>query len=114
MKGNPKNLNSKFDYEYIKEHCDVEFWLPRWENLLAQRYHWMPTKVLTSQEEGIEDETHRIDVQRSEVDGEEKVVLQQLEYVEDPYSDFARFGFTLEEVNAAIAEGKAKQEQAAG
>ena len=106
MRGNPKTLNSKYDYEYVKKHCDVSYWLPRWENLLATRYTWLPGDMLDKKEDGIEDETHKIETYTNEVDGQEVTTYQQINYVEDQASDFVRFGFTLEEVNAAIAEGK--------
>lgn len=108
MKGNPKTLNSKFDYEYIKENCDVSFWLPRWKGLLEGRFVWVPTGELESEEAGITDDTHRVEVSQTTDDlGEETTTYTQLELVENPNSTFAVLGFTEEEVNAAIAEGEA-------
>jgi hypothetical protein len=109
MKGNPKHLNSKFDYEYVKEHCDVTYWLPRWKGLLEGRYVWIPTGELESAEVGITDDTHRVESFTNQDEfGEEKTTYTQLEKVEDQYSTFKRLGFTEEEVRQAIAEGEAK------
>ena len=110
MRGNPKTLNSKYDFLYAKEHLDVSFWLPYWKGLLESRYIWFPTKTLASKEEGIEDETHMIEEMSFDgMDGEEaKVEYRQLELIEDEHSTFKTLGFTEEEVKAAIAEGEAK------
>jgi len=109
MRGNPKHLNSKFDYEYVKEHCDVSYWLPRWKGLLAGRYAWVPKGELESEAAGITDDTHRVEVSTmTDENGEEKTTYTQLEREINPYSQFERLGFTEDEVLNAIAEGEAK------
>ena len=109
MRGNPKHLNSRFDFEYVKENCEVSYWLPRWKGLLEDRYMWVPQGEVGSVEAGITDETHMVEVSR-EMDqfGEDKVTYTQLERFENPDSKFVQLGFTEEEVLAAIAEGEAK------
>lgn len=108
MKGNPKTLNSKADFIYVKENCEVGYWLPRWKGLLEGRFIWISTGELENEDAGVTDDTHRVDVSTQTDDlGEETTVYTQLELVEDPYSTFARLGFTEDEVNAAIAEGEA-------
>jgi hypothetical protein len=158
MKGKPHRLNSKADYYYVKDNFEKDYWKPLWQNMYDLRMVWMPGELLESKEDGIEDETHRINVIESDiteeetpqeeapaaieedttanevpapteaeepaevVDGEvvpegeevpaaeepeapkKKVTYQQETYMENPWSDFVRFGFTVEEVEAALAE----------
>lgn len=109
MRGNPKHLNSKFDYEYVKEHCEVSYWLPRWKGLLEGRYAWVPQGEIESEEAGITDDNHRVEVSTmTDENGEEKTTYTQLAREINPYSQFERLGFTEEEVVQAIAEGEAK------
>lgn len=110
MRGNPKHLNSKFDYEYVKEHCDVSYWLPRWKGLLEGRYAWYPQEEIDNEAVGITDETHRVEVaiETDEETGEQKTTYTQYVYQINPFSPFERLGFTEEEVKNAITEGEAK------
>lgn len=107
MIGNPKHLNSKFDYEYVKNNCDESYWKPLWQNLLDMRYKWFTTKKLDKKEDGVEDDTHRIetiavvDPTTQKETGENE--YYQLEYLEDPASDFVELGFTEDEVKKALA-----------
>ena len=105
MKGKPHRLNSKNDYYYVKDNFEKEYWKPLWHNMYDLRMVWMPGELLEKKEDGIEDETHRVVEHKSDMSGEdEKVTYQQETYMENPWSDFVRFGFTVEEVEAALAE----------
>ena len=52
MKGYPKNLNTKFDYLYVKENFKKDLWEKDFQNLLDTRMDWFFVKNLDSQEEG--------------------------------------------------------------
>ena len=69
------------------------------------RMQWMPGELLEKPEDGIVDETHRVVKNENDMGGGEKTVTYQQEtYEENPLSDFVRMGFTVEEVEAALAE----------
>jgi hypothetical protein len=105
MRGKPHSLNSKADYYYIKENFEPDYWKPLWQNMYDLRMEWMPGELLERKEDGIVDETHRVVEIKNDMGGEEgKVTYQQETYEENPYSDFVRMGFTVEEVEAALAE----------
>lgn len=98
MEGNPKHLNSKFDYEYVKNNCDPSYWRPAWQALIDNRRKWFTTTKLENKEAGKTDDTHRV----QEITGAETTEYYQEEYMEYPNCDFVRFGFTEEEVTAAL------------
>ena len=65
MRGFPKNLNTKFDYEYVLENfTDIEENRNRvimeFKALLASVQGWFFEKTLKSEAEGINDETHKV------------------------------------------------------
>ncbi len=104
MKGFPKHLNSKEDYEYIKDNFPAEEWRPYWQSLLDERYRWMDDHTIAGPEEGITDDTHRVSsyTTTDQETGEEITVYVQQEYKQNPGSDFWRLGFTVEEVEEAL------------
>lgn len=104
MKGFPKHLNSKEDYDYIREHFPYEKWAPYWRQLVDDRYRWMDTHVISNPAEGVTDKTHRVTSYNQEnmETGVEETIYVQQEYKKNPGSDFWRMGFTLEEVEAAL------------
>ena len=105
MRGKPHSLNSKADYYYIKENFEKDYWKPLWQNMYDLRMQWMPGELLEKPEDGIVDETHRVVKNENDMGGGEKTVTYQQEtYEENPLSDFVRMGFTVEEVEAALAE----------
>lgn len=101
MKGFPKFLNTKADYEYIKDNFPAEQWKPRWQNLLDERKNWFPTGQVESEEAGITDDTHK--VVKYEDTSEGTTAYTQMELQDDPNSTLFRLGFTVEEVEAALA-----------
>ena len=104
MKGFPKHLNSKYDYEYIKDNFPDEQWRPYWQALLEERFRWMDDHEIPSPEAGIVDDTHKVE-ERHTTDpetGADVTTYMQLVYKENPGSDFWRLGFTVEGVEAAL------------
>lgn len=102
MKGFPKYLNTKADYEYIKENFPKEQWQPHWQSLLDERKNWFPTGQVESEEAGITDDTHKV-VKYEDMDGG-TATYTQMELQDDPHCTLFQLGFTVEEVEAALAD----------
>lgn len=100
MRGYPKNLNSKEDYEFVRANFPAEQWLPDWQNLLESRFVWLPTGPVESEEAGIVDDTHKVVASETE---EGKTEYTQYELSENRRAKIFRIGFTVEEVEQAIA-----------
>lgn len=103
MKGYPKNLNTKFDYFYVKENFKKELWEKDFQNLLDTRMDWFFVKNLDSQEEGLNDSTHKVVENKSEELNKkgkliEKVTYSQFELKENPQCKLNLIGFTVDEV----------------
>lgn len=112
MKGYPKNLNTKADYEYVKANFAPEEYLPDFQSLLDTMYDWFFVKELTSEEEGITDDTHKVIVSKEErpatVEGEEQTIITtyaQYEYRINPTCKLHALGYTEEEVRAVVNGG---------
>ena len=54
MKGFPKHLNTKADYEYIRRAFPESQWKPCWQALLDSAYDWFTVFELESKEIGEE------------------------------------------------------------
>lgn len=100
MQGFPKHLNSKFDFEYVRNNFPKEQWSPLFEELLAEQKVWVCTKTLADGEIGIADETHKI-VESETMD--KTIVKYQYEYVIDENCRMNRLGYTVEEINSILA-----------
>lgn len=103
MKGFPKYLNTKADYEYIRTHFDKSLWVPEFQKLLDSRQDWFFEKHLDTKEEGLEDSTHKVVENKSmELDKEgkpiEKVTYSQYELKKNPQCKLNLIGFTVDEV----------------
>ena len=96
MIGNPKYLNTRFDYEYVKDNFDN--WRDYWQELYDSRMIWANVELVGA---GIEDDTHRL-VQSRDMEDNEIIIQQELQV--DPNAKLFRIGFTEGEVAAAIAE----------
>ena len=104
MLGYPKNLNSKLDYEFVRENFPREKWENDFRGLLDDAKVWLYTETLESKEAGIEDETHKIVEQKDNFSGEEKTIYYQYEYIENPNSLMKKLGYTEKEVKEILAE----------
>lgn len=103
MKGTPKFINSRDDYIYIKENCPPEFWKPIWKGLLDTHYYWEATDILKKEEQCIVDNTHRYEILLPVEGSNDPVRYQQYELKENLDCDLVRFGFTEEEIKAALS-----------
>lgn len=101
MKGFPKTLSTKQDYEYVRENFPAEQWKPRWQNLLDERKNWFPTGQIESKEAGITDETHKVEELE---DGNGSKIYIQMELMDDPNCKLFRLGFTVAEVEEALTQ----------
>ena len=95
MIGNPKYLNSRYDYEYVREHLDN--WKEYWQELYDSRLIWDNMELVG---EGITDATHRL-IQSQDMVTQEPITYQQ-ELMLDENCKLFRLGFTVEEVEAVL------------
>jgi hypothetical protein len=98
MKGIPKHLAMKQDYLNIMGLFEKNEWGPRFQELIDNRYTWVEVGPIEG--EGVTDDTHKVSM--GIIDGEEAPI--QLELQEDPNAKIFRLGFTVEEVNAYLAD----------
>ena len=100
MIGFPKTLNSKFDYEFVRENFPRDKWEPKFKALLAEKDAWYCTSELAAGETGTNDDTHKI--VESTQDGE--TVRYQYELLPDPNSEMQKIGYTEDELKAILAK----------
>ena len=101
MNGYPKNLNTREDYEYVLANFPREDWEQDFCDLLVTVYEWENVGKLKDGEEGITDETHRVEVCEM---GESTVERYQYEYKENPNAKIFRIGYTVDEVKEILGE----------
>lgn len=100
MKGFPKTLSTKADYEYVKENFPEEQWKPAWQRLLDERKNWFPIGEVESMEAGMTDELHKVE-ESSDYEG--NTIYTQYKLQTDPNCTLKRLGFTVKEVEQALA-----------
>ena len=98
MQGFPKHLNSKFDFEYVRQNFPKEKWQPLFEELLAGQKVWLCVSELAG--EGITDDTHKI-VESADTNG--TIKKYQYEYVNDANCLMLRLGYTEQEIINILA-----------
>ena len=96
MEGPAKYLNTKFDYEYVREYQDN--WKDYWQTLYDDRLIWDNVDLVG---EGVTDATHRL-IQSQDMESQEPITIQQ-ELKLDEHCKLLRIGFTVEEVEAVLA-----------
>ena len=103
MKGYPKNLNTKEDYEYVRENFPSSEWKKDWQNLLDTMEDWVPTGELKSKDDGKTDSTHKvIESETTGADGEKTTVYTQCELQTIPTCKLLRLGFTKQYVQSVV------------
>ncbi len=98
MKGYPKFLATRADYEYVRENFPFSRWSKSWRKLVDGRWVWAETGPVPDGESGVIDATHRV------AQGE-GASLVQLERVEDANAPIFALGITVEEVESALEAG---------
>ncbi len=101
MRGYPKTLNTKEDYEYVKANFPEGQWKPDYQKLLDSMKDWVPVGKLESEGDGTTDGTHKVTEENRDRDGGEKAYVQW-ELQKIPTCKLYRLGFTEKEVRAAI------------
>lgn len=100
MRGYPKVLKTRYDYDYVRANFDKEYWLKDFQALLDSAYVWVFTGMLKNKEDGIEDETHKIEVMSDTEDGKEEYMQFELKY--DQNCMLEKIGYTMSEVAIII------------
>lgn len=96
MRGYPKHLNTRTDYEYVRTHFSKEMWKADFEALLATEKEWYNLGEIEGT--GVEDDTHKVVVDEK---GEKKY---QYEYRMNPNAKIYRLGYTAEEIKDILSE----------
>lgn len=110
MVGFPKNLNTKYDFEYVREHLDElggETAKARlkaeYEALIEGSTCWYTGDELASESEGITDDTHKI-ISSTEGSGDNAVTkYTQMVLKTNKEAKIFRLGYTVAEVENLIA-----------
>lgn len=100
MVGFPKKLNSKFDYEFIRENFPREQWQEAFQALLNDRMQWYNVGKLESPDKGITDATHKVIENPDQ--GDQQTEYYQYELREDPDCQLYRLGFMVDEVTEIL------------
>jgi len=95
MEGPARYLNTKYDYEYVKEHQDN--WKDYYQTLYDSRLIWDNVELVG---DGITDATHRL-IQSQDMETNEPITIQQ-ELKLDEHCKLLRLGFTVEEVEGIL------------
>ena len=101
MKGFHRHLNTKSDYEYIKAHEPDNVWKPAWASLIETKNSWLELGDDESADDYPADCVREV-TDIDEADGTEKKVTQV--FREDRNCKLFRLGFSVAEVEAALAE----------
>lgn len=102
MKGFPKNLNTRADYEYVRSNFTKEQYYPVFKDLLATEYDWFYLRDLLPDEEFEEDKTHKVlSNQDSTSQDKAKAVY---EYRANPSCRMYALGYTRSEVLSILGD----------
>lgn len=96
MVGYPNTLNSREDYEYVKNHFPKSMWEQDFKNLLNTKEWFNQGEIVST---GKSDSTHKV------VTDDQTGKRYQYELVDDPNSKIYQLGYTVEEVERIISEG---------
>lgn len=98
MRGYPKFLNSKEDYEYVRKNFPKQEWEKDFRALLENCYDWYFVKNLESEAAGVIDDTHK--VVENEQDGAK--TYAQYEYKHNDNCKLDKLGYTKAEVEKIL------------
>jgi hypothetical protein len=99
MKGYPKHLNTKQDYEYVLQNFPKQRWEKDFEALLKSEKAWQVTKILASETEGVEDEMHKI------IKSDDEIVQMALKT--DENSKMKKLGYSRNEIEKILGKREA-------
>jgi 1,2-phenylacetyl-CoA epoxidase catalytic subunit len=93
MRDFPKWLNTKQDYLNCLQDFPEQI-RQRLQELLTDRFLWVQTGILSDEDQGVTDDTHRIIETENE--------RFQYEYLEDSNARIFQLGFTVQEIEELI------------
>ena len=109
MVGFPKNLNTKYDFEYVREHLDelggetAKAQLKaEYQALIEGSTCWYPDKELASEAEGVTDDTHKVISEQVGTGDEAITKYRQMVCRTNEDAKIFRIGFTVSEVENLI------------
>ncbi len=92
MKGYPKNLNTKEDYEFVRKNFTKEDWKQDFQDILNTQKAWFNSGEIEVGKSGVEDGSHKV------VTDEKTGKKYQYEYKDDPDCKMVRIGYTAAEI----------------
>jgi len=95
-----RHLNTKFDYEYVRQNFPERVWREKYQALLDERMQWLNTGKLEKKTDGVTAKDSKKIITNKKDDSTEE--YYQYEYKEDPNSKMKRLGFSLEEVQSSL------------
>lgn len=98
MRGYPKFLNSKADYEYVRLNFPKSEWEADFNALLDSQYEWFNKGKIEGKEAGTEDATHKV----VESDNNGTVEYHQYELQYNPDCRLMQLGYTAKEVEGYL------------
>lgn len=97
MRGNAKYLNTKADYEYVRQ--NQSNWKDYYQELYDSRLTWFTGGSVGG---GVEDETHKISKSQTET---MRPIIIQKELRLNPNCKLLRIGYTVSQVEKILSEG---------
>lgn len=101
MVGYPKTLNTREDYEFVRQYFPKEKWQADFQNLLDSMYQWYNVGTIADESAGVSDDTHKIVIDEDRNTGTK--TYYQYEKKKDEHCKLLRLGFTEAEVKAALS-----------
>lgn len=102
MKGFPKNLNTRADYEYVRSNFTKEQYYPVFKDLLDTEYDWFYLRDLLPNEEFVEDKTHKV-LHNQDNTAHDKTSAVY-EYRVNPTCRMYALGYTRDEVLSILGD----------
>ena len=99
MRNYPNTLQTKEDYDYVRQNFPKEKWQSDFQALLDGQKDWFFVKELADGEIGQSDNTHKIEIQQDYTEGE-KSKRYQFELRYNPDCKLAQIGYTEAQVRA--------------
>ena len=96
MRGYPKHLNTKADYEYVIANFPKKKWRKDFEELLRTEKVWEKDKTLDKGVEGKIDNEHRVIKDEDGNDVQMKLVI-------DPNSKMKKLGYSRKEIEKILS-----------
>ena len=99
MRNYPNVLQTKEDYEYVRQNFPKEEWQADFQALIDGQKAWLFVKELDDAEIGMSDATHKIEINNG-IDSNKRY---QFELRYNPDCKLARLGYTEEQVKGYLA-----------